>query len=63
MEGSFGAIKCHDMPERAYESLDGLGEDIDSAFDRAVRALKSRYEHSLRPTAQALRRRLEHDRV
>ena len=51
IEGVFGAIKHHDMPERAYKSLDELEESIDSAFDRADRRLKSRYEHSLRPCA------------
>ena len=51
IEGVFGAIKHHDMPERAYKSLDELGEAIDSAFAGANRRLKSRYEHSLRPRA------------
>ena len=51
IEGVFGAIKHHDMPERAYKSLDELGESIDSAFGRADRRLKSKYEHSLRPWA------------
>ncbi|MYK61971.1 MAG: hypothetical protein F4034_08400 [Chloroflexi bacterium] len=51
IEGVFGAIKHHDMPERSYKSLDELGESIDSAFDRASRRLKSRYEYQLRPTA------------
>ena len=51
IEGVFGAIKHHDMPERSYKSLDDLGESIDSAFGRADRRLKSRYEHSLRPCA------------
>ena len=51
IEGVFGAIKHHDMSERAYGSLDKLGEAVDSAFARADRRLKSRYEHSLRPTA------------
>ena len=51
IEGVFGAIKHHDMPERAYRSLDGLGEAIDSAFVRADWRLKSRYEYQLRPTA------------
>ncbi len=51
IEGVFGVIKHHDMPERAYKSLDELGEAIDSAFGRADRRLKSRYEYQLRPTA------------
>ena len=51
IEGVFGVIKHHDMPERAYGSLDELGEAIDSAFGRAERRLKSRYEHQLRPAA------------
>ena len=51
IEGVFGAIKHHDMPERSYKSLDELGESIDSAFDRADQRLKSRYEYQLRPTA------------
>ena len=51
IEGVFGAIKHHDMPERAYGSLDGLGESIDSAFGRANRRLNSRYEYQLRPSA------------
>ena len=51
IEGVFGAIKHHDMPERSYKSLHELGESIDSAFDRANRRLKSKYEQSLRPTA------------
>ena len=51
IEGVFGAIKHHDMPERAYKSLDELGEAIDSAFGRADRRLKSRYEYQLRPAA------------
>lgn len=51
IEGVFGAIKHHDMPERAYKSLDELGEAIDSAFDRADRRLKLRYEYQLRPDA------------
>ena len=51
IEGVFGAIKHHDMPERAYGSLDELGESIGSAFGRADRRLKSRYENQLRPTA------------
>ena len=51
IEGVFGAIKHHDMPERAYKSLDELGEAIDSAFGRADRRLKSRYGHQLRPVA------------
>lgn len=51
IEGVFGAIKHHDMPERTYKSLDELRESIDSAFDRADRRLKSRYEHQLRPCA------------
>ncbi len=52
IEGVFGAIKHHDMPERAYKSLDELGEAIDSAFGRADRRLKSRYEYQLRPAAK-----------
>ena len=51
IEGVFGAIKHHYMSERVYGSLDELGESVDSAFVRADRRLKSRYEHSLRPTA------------
>lgn len=51
IEGVFGAIKHHDMPERSYRSLDELGEAIDSAFTRADRRLKSVYEHQLRPGA------------
>ena len=51
IEGVFGAIKHHDMSERAYKNLDELGEAIDSAFVRADRRLKSRYGHSLRPFA------------
>ena len=51
IEAVFGAIKHHDMPERSYKSLDELGESIDSAFDRANRRLKSRYEYQLRPCA------------
>ena len=51
IEGVFGAIKHHDMPERSYKSLDELGESIDSAFDRADQRLKSRYEYQLRPCA------------
>ena len=51
IEGVFGAIKHHDMPERSYGSLDELGEAIDGAFDRAEQRLKSRYEYLLSPTA------------
>ena len=51
IEGVFGAIKHHDMPERAYRSLDELEDAIDSAFDSAERRLKSRCAHSLRPGA------------
>lgn len=45
IDGVFGVIKHHDMPERSYKSLDGLGESIDSAFNRANRRPKSRYEY------------------
>ncbi len=51
IEGVFGAIKHHDMPERTYGSLEELEDAIDSAFDRSEQRLKSRYEHSLRPDA------------
>ena len=51
IEGVFGPIKHHDMLDRAYKSLDGLGEAIDSAFAGAERRLKSRYEYKLRPSA------------
>ena len=51
IEGVIGAIKHHDMPDRAYGRLDELGEAIDSAFGRAERRLKSRYERQLRPAA------------
>ena len=51
IEGVFGAIKHHDMSERAYKNLYELGEAIDSAFAGAQQRLESRYEHSLRPCA------------
>ena len=54
IEGVFGAIKYHDMPERSYGSLNELGEAIDSAFGRAERQLISRCEHSLRPPVLSL---------
>ena len=48
IEGVFGVIKRHDMPERTYRSLEELEEAIDSAFDRSEQRLKSRCDHSLR---------------
>ena len=51
IEGVFGAIKRHDMPERTYRSLEELEDAIDSAFDRSEQRLKSRCEYSLRPYA------------